>query len=279
MEILENELINIKESIIMLLPRLTIALIVFVLGYFIIRVINKKIFKKIADKSRDSVATRFLGDIISGVFFVLLFIFVLNILGFSGFTKTFLGAAGITTFIIGFALKDIGENFLAGIVMVFNRPFKMGDIIQIDNEMGRVIRISMRETTIKSLDGKDIYIPNGDILKKQVVNYTIDDLLQFDFNITVFNKNNIRSVIEIIQETISSFDEVLNYPPVVVNIIDFRDGMVYLQAIFWYNLNGSRTMNRLLRTRVMLSVFETLNEKGINIPDQVQDINLMKTEQ
>src|SRR5690606_29583848 len=133
-----------------LLPNLLFAIVFFGLGVLFIRLIKKQIFSRIVKRAKDSVASQFVTDIVVAIFFIILTLLTFRVLGLSAVTQTIIGAAGLTTFIIGFALKDIGENFLAGIVMIFDRPFEMGDLIQIENQLGRVIRISIRETTIKT---------------------------------------------------------------------------------------------------------------------------------
>ena len=76
-----------------------------------------------------------------------------------------LAGAGISAFIIGFALKDIGENFLAGIILAFKRPFRVGDIVDINGLKGKVLTLNLRDTQIKTGDGKDVFIPNAVIIK------------------------------------------------------------------------------------------------------------------
>lgn len=276
MTLLKDKLQSWYDIFVRGLPDFVMALIVLLLGIFIIRTLRNRVLKRILARSKDPVASRFIADFIAMALYIILFIICLNIIGLNTLTATIMGAAGLTTFIIGFALKDIGENFLAGILMVFNRPFKMGDIIQVDNETGRVISISLRETIIKSLDGKDIYIPNADILKKPLINFTLDDLLRSEFEIVVFNANDIQKVISLIEGIVVSFPEVLGSPASAVNIGNFNHGMVTLTVRFWYSLNGTRTLNAKLRTNIMLAVLEKLKETGIQFPDHIQDLKIMK---
>ncbi len=158
--------------------------------------------------------------------------------------------------------------------MIFDRPFEMGDLIQIENQLGRVIRISIRETTIKTIDGKDVYIPNSDIIKKHFINYTIDDQLLESFEISVFNSNNIREVIALIFDTVSGFNQILKNRKPAVLIKNFDNGTVQLLVSYWYSLKGTRTRNGQLKTDIMLAILEKLKENKVAFPDQVQDIKL-----
>lgn len=273
-DLFQERLSEIYQGFIEFIPTLVIAIVFFSIGVLIIKMIRKFIFARIVKRSKDTVASQFVTDIVLVVFYVILTLLTFRVLGLSAVTQTIIGAAGLTTFIIGFALKDIGENFLAGIVMIFDRPFEMGDLIQIDNQLGRVIRISIRETTIKTTDGKDVYIPNSDIIKKHFINFTIDDQLRETFEISVFNSNNIRDVIAVIQETVSGFNQILKSRKPAVLIKNFENGTVQLTVSYWYSLRGTRTRDGQLKTDIMLAVLEKLKENKIAFPDHVQDIKL-----
>src|SRR6218665_213062 len=106
-------------------PLILFSLILMTLGFFAIKKLKKIAFNYIDKKSEDSLASDFLVNLIAFVLTVILIIICLSILGWGHVTDRILAGAGITTFIVGFALKDIGENFLAGILMAFRRPFKV----------------------------------------------------------------------------------------------------------------------------------------------------------
>jgi len=273
--IFKERLIEIYDGFLHLIPNLIFALIFFGIGVLIIHLIKKLFFSRIVKRAKDTVATQFVTDIFVIIYYIILFLMAFKVLGLSMVTQTIIGAAGLTTFIIGFALKDIGENFLAGIVMIFDRPFEMGDLIQIENHLGRVIKISIRETTIKTTDGKDVYIPNGDIIKKHLVNFTIDDQLRESFEISIFNNNNVREVMDMILETISTFNQVLKTRKPAVAIKNFDNGTVQLNVFYWYSLRGTRSRDGRLKTDIMLGVLEKLKENSIDFPDHIQDVKLL----
>lgn len=259
-----------------LAPNILVSFFVFVFGFILIRSIKSIVVNRLVIRSKDPVGARFVADILIFIFFIILVFIVFRTLGLSALTQTIIGAAGITTFIIGFALKDIGENFLAGIVMIFDRPFEMGDLIEIEGRIGRVIRISIRETTIKTVDGKDVYIPNSDIIKKHFINYTIDDQLRDSFDISINNSNDLRQVIEVLYEAVTSVPNLLNTKKPSVTIKNFDGGTVQLSITYWYSLLGAQRRNALLKNEVMLAVFEKLKMTNIDFPNQIQDVNISK---
>lgn len=262
------------ENLIDFLPQLLLAILLFAIGHWLIRKLRKRIFRRILARSGERLSADFISSIIGIVFYLILTVFCLNILGFNSLISKILAGAGLTAFIIGFALKDIGENFLSGIVMVFDRPFRTNDIIEIDGKIGRIISVSLRETVIKSLDGKDIYIPNATILKNPLQNYTIDDVLRNSFSLYIFNDNDIRRAIQIIQDTMVMTEGVLDTPTPSVTIDGLENGVVKLLAFYWYDLQGTRSINNDMRSEIMLKILETFKNDGIVIPNQIQDIKI-----
>lgn len=254
---------EIFEGLLDLIPDLTIAVIIFLTGWLFIRLIKRQIFSRIIQKAKDPVASQFLTEIVTFIFYIILTITSFKFIGLSKLTQTIIGAAGLTTFIIGFALKDIGENFLAGIVMIFDRPFEMGDLIELDGRVGRVIKISIRETTIKTIDGKDVYFPNSDIVKKPFTNYTIDDQLRDTIEIHISSNEDTEEVIKIILEVVNSFQHVLKSKKASVNINSIVGGKTNLAVNFWYSLRGTRTRNGRLKTEIIIAISNKLKEKGI----------------
>jgi small-conductance mechanosensitive channel len=267
---LEEALSNLLDFV----PELTLAIVIFVIGHFVIRKLKGTIRKRVIHRSGEALTAQFTADIIGLIFYLILLTFCINVLGFSGLTSKLIAGAGLTAFIIGFALKDIGENFLSGIILVFNRPFRTDDIIEIDGIQGRVLHISLRETIVKTADGRDVYIPNADILKKPLQNYTIDDQLRDFFVFPIFQENDISAAIQRIHEVIDQFPTVLSSPRPIVQIQDFDGGTVNIRISYWYDLEGSRKMNRLLRSEIMLAVFESLRDAGVGMPNHVQDISV-----
>ena len=201
------------------IPAILISMMVFVIGSFLIRHLSKITTNLIARRSKDHLVTDFLSNLISLLLMVILIMICLSILGWGQITDKILAGAGLTTFIIGFALKDIGENFLAGIMMAFKRPFRLGDTVEVNNIKGKVEKMTLRETLIKTLDGRHVFVPNGMILKNPLQNYTTDNLLRIDFSLAVGFQDNAEEALTIIQDIVKSYEEVEKKPAPQVSII------------------------------------------------------------
>lgn len=270
---MNSEVQIIKESIqqswmnlIDRLPTILFAVIVFIIGLLILKLINKYARKIIVTKANDPLIADFILSIISLVLTIILFVVCLGILGFDDVTNKILAGAGLTTFIIGFALKDIGENFLAGILMAFQRPFRIGDLIQIDNIKGRVIEMNLRSTTLKTPDGIDAYIPNGSILKNNLENFTIDQLMRNEFIIGVSHDERIEEAIQLIESTLLENEFVLKNPTHSVIVEKIENDIVFIGVFYWYRTDEIKAPGGKLKSDLQLNIYKKLKSGGFNLP-------------
>lgn len=133
----------------------------------------------------------------------------LDALGLDGAVTKILAGAGLSAFILGFTLKDIGENFLAGILLAFKRPFQMGDLVETQGVKVRVIDMTLRETINKTLDGKDVFIPNAGILNNPLYNYSVNDFLRLEFGVELDNREDYKKAIPLIEKALTETEGVL----------------------------------------------------------------------
>jgi small-conductance mechanosensitive channel len=260
------------DNFVALLPAIFLAIVVFSLGLLFIKQINIYSKKLILTKSNDPLIADFILSLISFVLTIFLLIICLGFLGFSGLTNKILAGAGLTTFVIGFALKDIGENFLAGILMAFQRPFRIGDLIEIIGIKGNVIEMTLRSTTIKTPDGRDVFIPNGAILKNPLENFTIDDLMREELVITVGFDENIEKVFLVFDKILSETELVLNEPKYNYFIKQIENDLVHFSILYWYRTDNVKVPGNNLKSSLFLIIYTALKAKNFNMPNNVLTI-------
>lgn len=265
------------NNFIELLPAILIAAIIFIIGMFLIKQIGRAAQSIIATRAKDPLVIDFLVNIINMILTILLVVICLSILGLGSITDKILAGAGITTFLVGFALKDIGENFLAGIIMAFRRPFRVGDLIEVNNVKGKVQRMSLRETSIKTLDGIDIFIPNGIIIKNALENYTNDPYQREEFTIGISYNDNPQEIIETIENLLKEFEDVQANPASQVIVTEFTANFIHLRILYWIRTNHMKVNILRLKSDIMIKTFETFKEKGYSIPNNsVQTIKIQQ---
>lgn len=273
---------NLKESFIDLfvkieenLPSILIGIVILIIGFFAANKLKKLIENRTKSKVEASITKTFVSQIVSITIKLITIVIFLRIIGFKDLTSNILAGAGILTFIVGFAFKDIGENFLAGIILAFKSPFKVNDLIESNNIIGYVKDLSVRETIIKTLDGKDVFIPNGQILKNPLFNYTIDGFLRYEFLIGLDYSSNISKAIDVILNTVKDVEGVIDgekKPNVILD--EFAASTINLKVMFWIDTfqSTSRTYHTTIRTQVMKQVLENLVKEGFSLPSNIVEI-------
>ena len=166
------------QSIVALMPKLVLGIIIILVFWYLSSLFKRWSGKWLRLRMDDPLLAVFLSRLVKATFLTIGLLAFLQVVGLGKAAGSLLAGAGISAFVIGFAFKDIGENFLAGILMAFKRPFRIGDVIESGDIKGTIIGLSLRDTQVKTFDGKDVYIPNGMILKNPIINYTIDGFLR-----------------------------------------------------------------------------------------------------
>ncbi len=245
------------------------SIVLLILFIFLSRWIQKQISKRL----NDALLVDFIGGSVKSLILIFGLILVLRFLGLTGVVSGLLAGAGITAFIIGFALKDIGKNFLAGILLAFKRPFKVGDIVEINNIRGRVLSLNLRDTHIKTADGKDVFMPNASIIKNPLTNFTIDGFLSYSFVIGVDYGSDYSKVLHIIEKNIYTVKGILTKSKKPsVNISEMGSNTLNITVSYWVNTYDKVLPDVKVRSNAILTVLTALEKEGINLPGNIIEL-------
>lgn len=260
------------NDLIALLPELAIAIIILFLFWLINKLIQRLIRSRLDILVKDPVLIGFIGKVISYTLIIIGISISLKVLGLDAIIIGIFSGAGVLAIVLGFAFKDIGENFIAGMILAFNRPFKQGDLIMLGSDRGRVTKMTIRETQIKTGDGKDIFIPNASILKGNLVNYTIDGFLRYEIEIAVEEGSDLAKCSEIILNTLKNIEGILEIPSPQVLVTTFGSSTFVIQYNFWIDLFDENFPRLQVRSKAHFRVWEALNEAGFSLPGDVMEV-------
>lgn len=235
-----------------------VVMVAFVLLWLLLRWLARPLLKR---AELDETATIFTMTILK---YTVLGIGVVNAMNAAGInTAAVLASLGIAGLTIGFAARDAFSNLISGFLIYMDRPFVIGDLVEIEDNYGRVDQITLRSTRIITSDGKMLAVPNADIINKTVASYTNFPHLRLDIPVTVGVKENLGQVRRVLLDTVVTDDRFMvdPSPRVVVQALNDYNVLVELQAWIYHERTHVE-----MRSELYERVFDMLNQAGIEMP-------------
>jgi len=249
MEILEHPLFKVGDQTITFISVIVFAimfLIVIILSRLIRRILLKRIFPR--NEVNDGVA-RSIARIINYFLLVIGFLIALNS---AGINVSILFAGGAAMMIgIGFGLQNIANNFISGLIILFERPIKEGDFIEICGKMGTVISISARSTKVKTNTGIMIIVPNSFFIEREVINRGYVDKTQIEIPVTISHNEDFEKVKEIL--LILGNEYSLNDFPPAVSFSEITDLGILTKLWVWIK---DQDMHSVIRSQINYRILQ-----------------------
>jgi len=234
------------------LPRLLIGLGVFVLGFILADLVRRAIYRAVTranlGRHGDTLDT-VLSQLAFGTILSLAGIFALGVLGFD--VTSLVAGLGLTSLAIGFALKDILENTISGLLILFSRSYVVGDIIRVTDQEGLVTDISLRVTTIKTADGIKALIPNRMAYGNILQNRTAFPILRRTLEFQLPSGLDAIEACALASKATRAIEGMISEPPAQTEAVLTSDGVIRLRVHFWV---ASRDVPADLGTRVIAAV-------------------------
>lgn len=280
-ETVKDSVLDYYDRFLEVLPRIALGILVIILGVLIAKFLTDIYKKRILKKAEDPLMARFLAQAIKTILILMAILLALQVTGLSGVAAGILTAAGGAAIVLGFAFQDIGKNFLAGIILAFNRPFNVNDTILVADLFGKVKALNFRYTHIKTPDGRDIFIPNSDVLTKAVENYTADGYYRNEFIVGISYEDDIEAAKTIIDHILNSHPDIV-HDDIHDNFVienELAASTVNLKVFFWVETLDYRKSSRILRGLVIKQVKEVLAKEGFNLPADIKELKLYGNEE
>ena len=212
-----------KDLLFEFAPSVITALLILIIGLFLIKLVlnsTKKVMKK---RNVDVTLQKFSLNLVSWILKILLFITVISKLGIA--TTSFAAIIAAAGLAIGLALQGSLGNFAGGVLIMIFKPFKIGDLIEAQGEMGVVKEIEIFTTKLTGLSNKEIIIPNGSLSNGNIVNYTTEGTRRVDLVIGVSYDADIKKTKEILMDVVTSHPKVLQDPAPLVAVLALAEGL------------------------------------------------------
>lgn len=196
----------------------------------------------------------------------------LEILGLEKTVTSILAGAGVIGLALGFAFQEIASNFVSGILIAFTEPYKVGDIVEVDNHIGEVTSIELRTTCITTFQGLEVYVPNKDMFTKTFINYTSTPQRRVDINVGVSYADDLEKVERVTKEALESLAGRIEHKNVEVFFQEFGDSSINLSAQVWVHFTTSKAYFKAQHEAVM-SIKKKFDENNITIPFPIRTLD------
>ncbi len=251
------------DGFIRLFPNLVVAIVVIFLFYGLGYLARKIIRQRTSRKQRDN-----LGDVLGGfvrwIIIILGFLLGATIVIPSLKPGDLIAGLGVSSVAIGFAFKDILQNWLAGLLILFRQPFENGDQIEINNYEGTVERIETRATIIKTYDGQQVVIPNSDIYTNSVLVKTAHEKRRSEYDVGIGYGDGIEEACEIIRKVVDALPGVEADPGVEAFPWDLAASWVTIRVRWWTHSRRADVVHT--RAKVIRAIKDALDEARIDMP-------------
>ena len=195
-----------------------------------------------------------------------------DLLGVTSLVGALLGTAGVAGLAIGFAFRDIIENYLAGVLLSLRQPFRVNDLVAIANHEGRVVRLTARELVLLTVDGNHVRLPNATVFKSVLVNYTLNPRRLFSFEVGVGVTDDLLAAQRIGVETLDAMNGVLGDPPPFARVHALADSTVILRFHGWVDQGSADFMK--VQSEAIRLVKQALDEQGVEMPEPTYRLQL-----
>lgn len=258
-----NSLVHSVPSIVIGVAILILAWVLAFLASLITRIALRRRYNK-----------SLLQEVVSKSVGILIFLFgiylIFDLANLTGAALTVLSGTGLLGIVLGIAFRDITENFLASILLSIHNPFRSGDLVEIAGFTGYVQGLTMRVTLLMSLDGNHIQIPNANVYKSSIRNYTSNPNRREEFTLSIGDEEGISRAQEIALKVLEEHEAVLRDPEPLVLVDGIGKSAIILRIYFW--LNGSQFSSLKVKSSVIRLIRQALQAEKIPMPGEVREL-------
>ncbi|WP_448246875.1 mechanosensitive ion channel family protein [Thalassotalea agariperforans] len=264
-------LITIDNSQITIGDVLIIPIVLFII-FFITKLFVRQLARRLSAKKIDPNLTHLIQRLIYVIAIIIMVITTLDLLNIPITAFAFLSGAIAIGF--GFGAQNIINNFISGWILMWERPIKIGDFLEIDEAKGIVETINTRSTLIRRVDGVHMLIPNSKLLENTVVNWTlVDRLVRSSVKVGVAYGSPVKKVSELIMQAAIEQEGILKDPLPVVYFEDFGDNALVFEVNFWIHSQVEGGL-RLMRSDIRYRIDELFAENNLVIAYPQRDVHI-----
>ncbi len=250
-----------------LMVQLTTALAILVATLFISRLVSdaaKRLARRFVQNDADRTLPEFLSQVVRWMILTLGFVAIMNRLGVA--TASFITVLGAASLSIGLALQGTLGNVAAGLMLLFTKPYRIGDSVHIGEISGRVHRLGVFSTEIDNGDNVRVHVPNSKVFSNEICNLSTNGALKIELRVDVGNATDLDAALDLLTGVAKAQPDALETHEPVVSLADFAPSGITVRIWLWVLPSAAVTA----RTKLIIAVKRALDEAGIDIPYPTQ---------
>ncbi|MEA3342441.1 MAG: mechanosensitive ion channel [Chloroflexota bacterium] len=258
------------DGFIAILPNIGLALVVLALFYLTAKWVRSATGRVAEAAGVSPNAALVVGRLSRWLIIIIGLLIALNIAVPSFTTGELIQLLGIGSVAVGFAFRNVFENFLAGFLLLLSEPFQIGDQITVGDFEGTVENIETRATTIRTYDGRRVVIPNANLFTKSVTVNTAFDKRRSEYKVGIGYSDDIGQATVLILEAIASVEDICDDPAPDVLVAELADFSVNIRARWWTDSQRANVLA--VQSNVITAIKSRLLENGIDLPFPTQQV-------
>ncbi len=268
MEVVFQQLLELLIAGVEFIPRLVVAIVVFLVSLVLAKLGGSAVIRLAERVDRES--RKLLGRLTSIAIIIVGTIVALDQVDFD--VTGFVAGLGLVGFTLGFAFQDIAKNFMAGILLLIQQPFEIGDAIEVSGYEGSVTDIEIRATTIRAWDGQEIVVPNAEVYTSPIINYSRYPTRRVVLALGLGYEEDVARAQDVFLNAINGVEDVLDDPAPAVYCRSLGSSTVEMAAYFWIDQTRSSLFE--VTSQAVQALKEAAAQEGINLPYPIQTIRL-----
>lgn len=267
-----DKIVDWVQSLVVMLPNILVATLVVLVAWFaskwIARAATRVLMRLTQNRPISNLmgTTARVGVVVVGVFFAL------GLLNLDKTVASLIAGVGVVGLALGFAFQDIAANFMSGLMMALNRPFRTDDQVEIAGRLGRVKSVELRATTIETLDGLTLLVPNKEVFQNPIINYTKTARRRLEIAVGTAYCDDMQKVSRVVTNAVANLEQRDTSQEVQVLFEEFGSSSINFQVLIWLSDSDQMTYRK-ARSEGMKAIKKALDEAGLSIPFPIRTLD------
>ena len=260
------------DAFVDMIPNMAVALLLLIFFFFLSKGGKKICFKLFSKTTANQALPALFATIVQYTILGLGLFIILGILKLDKAVTSLLAGVGVVGLALGFAFQDIAANFIAGVILAFRQPYRIGDVVEVQGVMGKVVRTNLRVATILTFQGQEVYMPNKIMLQNPITNYSINAKRRVDLAVGISYSDDLAKVESLVKGTITNLDGVIDPDNLVFDYQEFGDSSINFNIRFWIEYPGQPGFLA-MRNGAIKAIKKAFDENDITIPFPIRTID------